>query len=575
MNNNSKSNNSLNAPLFIDPVNALLVMETENLLSDPIEVTSPLRRPLQNSSQNDTIPVYWDSRDLPAANEKSKTGLPQFIFVARSGAKFDGHSLIEDILAQGNIFVGESSRISDFLIKLNRPADWISEVLEHPHLIKVTSTSQALYRLLEVASQLHCNQFVSIGVTGTNGKTSVTQISSQMIENITQKQSLRIGTLGIQIGPETIEGSYPTMPDYPGFIRSVLWAKKNNVQNIVLEATSHGLSEDRLGSWKLDVGIFTNLTQDHLDYHGTMQKYRAAKSLLFDQCIKSTGTAVINTDDPEWEFFAHKALQAQISLIGFGTANNKDNFFALTARKNISSRFLLVKQKSTLSDGLLGTWSFENEKGALVEVQYQCPLIGDFQHENLAASACAMLALGFPLNQIAQTTSTIKGIPGRLEAVVIENKNQSLLPLVLVDYAHSPDALEKAILTLNSVKKPGSRVYCVFGCGGDRDASKRPIMGKIASENADYCIITSDNPRTELPEKIIEDILKGITNRQKVIAEVDRRTAITQAILNAEPHDIVLIAGKGHENYQILGQKKYPFSDVQEAMAALEQKIAK
>ena len=569
---------------YIDPIKALLVLETADLLDETIPEESPLRRLGVSSDRllevSLALPVIWDSRNiLPAHLDRvSKKGdLPEFIFVARKGARFDGHELVEQVLSSGNIFLGESASLTEFLNQNQRPDDWIEEVFAHPFLIKVRNCEFALRKTLEAASGIEDSQFTSVAVTGTNGKTSVTQILGDLLAAVTNQQILRLGTLGIQMGAEVSPGDYPTMPDFPGFLTALSAAAQKKISHVVMEATSHGLHQNRMGGWQVDVGIFTNLTQDHLDYHGTMEKYLRAKTLLFENHIKHGGTAVVNVDDPHWQKICTAAMHPQKDCMGYGSSANREKFFSFCAKEFASVRFLGLAQRLSLMSGIQGIWTLQNEKGMPTEANYSCSLVGDFQHENLTASCAALVALGYPLGQVANVIGHVKSIPGRLEPVRLDQGKkvsaaQNNLPTVLVDYAHSPDALEKALQTCRGVSGKKGKIICIFGCGGDRDAGKRPLMGEIAERLADLTVVTSDNPRTESADKIIQDILAGMKDHSKVTVEAHREKAILQTIAGSDSSDLILIAGKGHEDYQIIGTQKFPFSDVAVSLQALEQK---
>jgi UDP-N-acetylmuramoyl-L-alanyl-D-glutamate--2,6-diaminopimelate ligase len=600
MNQNVTQSGQPFARFSIDPVKALIVLEQEELLSEESDLCSPLRRMVNDDGVELQLPLVWDSRELErydpgafATQPDAKTssllgelgsakstaetsvslGKPRLVFVARKGRRFDGHSLVEKVLAAGHIFIAEKNHIQSYLNAAHRPQEWSETIFSHPFLLLVTSTEMALARLLERASNLHADLFTTLAVTGTNGKTSVTQICGDLWESLSRKDVLKMGTLGIQMQGTTREGTHVTMPDYPGFLEAVSDAKRLGVAQIVLEATSHGLQEGRFGSWQADAALFTNLTQDHLDYHGTMAQYRDAKALLFERHLKPDGTAIVNTCAQDWETFALKASHAQRTVIGMGSPAQKQMFFEKMAHKFGTLRFLQVSdRKIFLRSGIQGHWQLASENGVLAESNYTSPLIGDFQHDNLALAAGALLATGYPLAEISEAAKNIRGIPGRLELVQLEQSNTNL-PVVLVDYAHSPDALEKALRTVRTLRTKTGRILCVFGCGGDRDRTKRPLMGDIAASLADRVIVTSDNPRTENPESIVDEIFTGIKEKSHVSRETDRRKAIFQALNEASADDIVLIAGKGHEDYQILGSTKHPFLDTLVAREALEQKI--
>ena len=581
-----------NFSFFIDPTKALLVLESADLLDEAIPEESPLRRlhssahTLPRTSGDSSavvplsLPLLWDSRDiLPHQLQRiaKKGDLPEFIFVARKGSRFNGHALVEQVLSSGNIFLGEIGILTEFMNQNQRPEEWIEEVFAHPFLIKVRNCEFALRKTLGAASGINASQFTSVAVTGTNGKTSVTQIVGDLLAAVTNQSILRIGTLGIQMGSEITPGDYPTMPDFPGFLTALSAARTKNISHLAMEATSHGLHQNRMGDWAVDVGIFTNITQDHLDYHGSMENYLRAKSILFEQHIKHGGTVVVNIDDPSWQKICAAAQHPQKNILGFGSSVNKEIFFSFCAKKFAGVRFLGLAQRISLMSGIQGIWTLQKEKGSPTEANYFCGLIGDFQHENLSASCAALVALGYPLAQVAKVLASVKNIPGRLELVRLDQGKKGIsaqknLPTVLVDYAHSPDALEKALQTCRGVTGKKGKIVCVFGCGGDRDAGKRPLMGALAERLADLTVVTSDNPRTEYPDKIIQDILAGMKDRTKVTVEAQREKAITIAIAQSDSSDLVLIAGKGHEDYQIIGTEKFPFSDVAISLQALELK---
>lgn len=555
--------------IFISPARAFIGLEREGFLSRPVAETSPLRRTFTENGGE--VALVWDSRVIENDLEKV-VSQPRFIFFARAGLRFDSHSLVETVLSSGNIFIGEETAIEKFLKTERRPAQWIKEILTHPFLIRVHSTEVAMKRILELACPFTHNDFTSVTVTGTNGKTSVTEICSQLLGEATKEPVMRMGTLGIKIGEKDFENNYPTMPDFAGFLLYCSEAKKKSVSHIVFESTSQGLVENRLGNWLTDVAIYTNLTQDHLDYHKNMDAYKKAKGLLFVKHLKHNAAVVVNTDDAQWEYFALKGAGPHRNCIGVGSEKNKKKFFATLSGKYVSLKFLVVSQKVSRKTGIQGIWSLETERSKISETPYSCPLIGNFQQENLSVSVAALLSLGYPLSQVTKTVTTLKPVPGRLQVVTADDeRKRNLLPTVIVDYAHSPDALEKAIVSCKETITGDGKLIAVFGCGGDRDVKKRPLMGRVCSDNADLCIVTSDNPRTESPETIIDDIMAGAPDCGKMTRLADRRKAIEESIKGACNKDIVLIAGKGHEDYQIIADTKLPFSDVDIAKEILNQ----
>jgi UDP-N-acetylmuramoyl-L-alanyl-D-glutamate--2,6-diaminopimelate ligase len=369
-----------------------------------------------------------------------------------------------------------------------------------------------------------------IGVTGTNGKTTVAYLLTQAYEIIAPKQSFYVGTLGI--GP--IYNLINTGMTTPGPIelqRYCATFANENARYLSMEVSSHGLDQDRVTAIPFEQAIFTNLTHDHLDYHGTFEHYAAAKAKLFK--FPSLKTILMNADDPWMEKMrAHANPDAKVYT--FGVHQNAD---------------IKLKNKIWTLEGM--TLDLETPWG---NIQLHTFLLGDFNVYNIMAVFGSLMARGYSLDQVLFIISQLKPAPGRMEVVFKK-------PLVIVDYAHTPDALENALKTLKAFKNEtqAGQLWVVFGCGGDRDPSKRPIMGKIASEYADKVVVTSDNPRHEDPDKIIEQVLTGVS--KQVININDRLLAIQTCLDQASRNDIILIAGKGHEEYQQIRDEKTFFSD--------------
>lgn len=514
---------------------------------------------------NPKLNVYFHSRDIEN-HLKNSTNSPEFVYIARKGQKFDGHTLAEKVINSGNFFIGEIEPIKNIY------QDKANDILKNNFFICVKNSENALHYVLEEAFKINSKNFFTIAVTGTNGKTSVTQITANLLHELCHENILKIGTLGVQAGDVTLPVSHVTTPDYPSFLNILAAAQNNNIKKIVLEYTSHGLKEKRLGNWLADIAIFTNLTQDHLDYHSTMEDYRESKQKLFNTYLSDSGTAVINLSDySESKNFIDAAINKNRDLIVVGNKdthqiinhNYKDKF------KNIN--YIHIEKSNSGLNGISGVLVVKNnELNVIVEQEFQCPLIGEFQFENILCAAGVGVALNFSLNKICQAFLSIKNIPGRLEKVQSKSLTKAKTPTILVDYAHTPDALEKSILTCKKALSTGGKLITVFGCGGDRDATKRPLMGKIAFSYSDLVIVTSDNPRTEDPNKIINDIFAETNENEKWMREWDRKKAIEKAILMAEKKDLILIAGKGHEDYQIIGTTKYPFSDADVVKSILE-----
>jgi UDP-N-acetylmuramoyl-L-alanyl-D-glutamate--2,6-diaminopimelate ligase len=366
-----------------------------------------------------------------------------------------------------------------------------------------------------------------IGVTGTNGKTTTTSILRHIFDD-GRGTSASIGTLGVLLGSagQILPGGSGLTTPGPVELQHVLRALVDRgVLSVAMEVSSHSLDQRRVDGVAFDVVVFTNLTRDHLDYHGTMENYFRAKALLLDY-LKPDGSAVINADAPEWS-----RLKLPERSLKFGVRENAD-----------------IKASRVRFEPHGSEWDLVTPRGS---AHVSLPLIGDVNVENALAAAASAFALEIPLDEIVERLNTIPQVAGRLEIIATR-------PTVLRDYAHTPDALERSLRTARAFTR--GKLIVVFGAGGDRDKGKRPLMGEIAERGADCAIVTSDNPRTEDPDSIIDDIEAGmkIRNHERV---TDRLSAIKRALEIARPDDIVLLAGKGHETYQIRGTTSYPFDE--------------
>jgi UDP-N-acetylmuramoyl-L-alanyl-D-glutamate--2,6-diaminopimelate ligase len=381
------------------------------------------------------------------------------------------------------------------------------------------------------------------GVTGTNGKTT----TSFLVKHICEKAGLRcglIGTVRYEIG-ERVLPAIRTTPESLDLQELLAQMTNAGCKAAAMEVSSHALAQDRTRGLEWDVVVFTNLTQDHLDFHGTMENYFAAKAKLFEQLgrqkKKRKPIAVVNIDDRYGKALLGK-IDKRISVVTYGMGVHAD-FRASNYRMEFGGTSYQLDARG---------------KSYLVRV----PLIGRFNVANSLAALAAANALGVSLRDAVLSLSKSPQVPGRLEAVPAKRQFQ-----VFVDYAHTPDALLNVLKTLRELEP--RRLLVVFGCGGDRDRQKRPLMAEVVDRNADYAIITSDNPRKENPDAIIAEVEKGFrSDHYEKIA--DRTVAITRAIELAQPRDIVLIAGKGHENYQEFADHTVPFDDIQVARRALE-----
>jgi len=447
------------------------------------------------------------------------------VFVAVKGTTSDGHNYIREAFSNGCV-----------LAVVSRP-----EALEGRSGIFVADTREALSRLSALFSGYAARELVTVGLTGTNGKTTVNWLVCHMLRDLGEK-ALRIGTLGVEAtGVIAVEGNLTT-PDPIKLHHHLREAVDGGVRYCVIEASSHALDQRRVDDLCFDVGVFTNLTRDHLDYHADMESYFAAKARLFELMArheKGLKTAVINLDSPHGRILREKAQGLGLRDFSFGSTKEA---------------VVRLEEFTQEAAGSRARISFGGKTHGV-----ESGLIGAHNGQNLCAAFAVGVALGFEAEKVARALEQAPQVPGRLEAV----RGRDVT--VFVDYAHTPDALQNALLSIRALSR--RNLWVIFGCGGDRDRGKRPEMGKVAVKYADRVVVTSDNPRTEDPQVIIDDILaSGI---KPEIVDADRRKAIYETISRAGPGDVILLAGKGHENYQIIGGNKRHFSDVEEAGAAL------
>lgn len=383
-----------------------------------------------------------------------------------------------------------------------------------------------------------------IGVTGTNGKTSITYWINQVYQNIIiNSKSGIIGTTGYGVYPE-IKNIDHTTPDPITLQNMIHEFVSDGVSLVAMEVSSHSLIQGRANGINFKIAIFTNLTQDHLDYHLTMENYYNAKKELF--FWKDLLFAIINVDDAYGKRL-YKECNNRVQVLTYGIENG--DIRASDIKIDISGTSFKINYKTD-------------------SIFLKVKLYGKFNIYNILAVFATFIALDFEMFLIKKALENIKAVIGRLQPVYVENKKN--IPLVFIDYAHTPDALENVLITLKEIDKIG-RIICIFGCGGDRDHKKRPVMGNIAIKYADFVIITTDNPRSEEPEQIISEITMGISKKNYEVI-LNRKEAICKGISLANNKDIVLIAGKGHEQYQEVKGKKFPFSDYEVALNYLLQK---
>jgi len=467
-------------------------------------------------------------------------------FIAYPGEKTDGRQFIESAIKQGaNAVIWEAQhfvwndawQVPNLAVAdLRHKAGWLADAV-------YGSPSEKLWM---------------VGITGTNGKTSTSHWIAHALNDAGIKCAL-IGTLGSGFTgghgfAGALQPSANTTPDaihVHGLLADFL---RDGAQAVVMEVSSHALSQGRVNGVRFDVAMLTNLSRDHLDYHGDMQSYAAAKRKLFD--LQHLEYVVLNFDDAYGAELAEQLQDADAEVIGYGLS---DAALRLAERRGLRMVYgnLLEMSGQGLRLEVHSSWGAAGLDSMLV---------GRFNAANLLGALAVLLVRGIPLNAAVQSLSKVQPVSGRMQR--LGNAQQ---PTVIVDYAHTPDALEKVLQALREVgAAEGGKVLCVFGCGGDRDRGKRAMMGMVAEKFSDFCIVTSDNPRSENPREIIAEIISGMNDENHEII-VDRAVAIQSAIRLARQRDTVLIAGKGHEDYQEINGVRHPFSDVQVVQQALRQ----
>ena len=401
------------------------------------------------------------------------------------------------------------------------------------------------------------SQMMVFGVTGTNGKTSITQWLSHALDHPKSRAAV-IGTLGIGF-PGHLEATGYTTPNAARLQTELKVLLDSNVMHIAMEVSSHALEQGRVHGVQFTTAVFSNLSQDHLDYHGSMAEYAAVKFRLFQ--FPGLQNAVINLEDPLGRELAMQLL-AKTGIQVWGYAVDRKAFAGFEKfSKRLHAIFSSGMQFKDY--GYQGIFEWQDHGRTEVNV----PVVGDFNLSNCLAVWACLLASGMDVLEAGKRMALLKPVSGRMEMVL--GNSRSTGPLVIVDYAHTPDALKKVLSTLRPIASQRTgKLWCIFGCGGDRDASKRPLMGQIAAELADHTILTSDNPRSESPEKISADIQAGMGNGKSVQVILDRAAAILSGVRHAESNDVVLIAGKGHETSQEINGRKVDFSDQEHVLLA-------
>lgn len=468
---------------------------------------------------------YNENIDVTGVNYNSKTTKAGDIFVCLRGEHVDGHNFAADAVKKGAVAVMCETKLD----------------LDVPEII-VSSAEQSIAGLANSFYEAPSKDLNLIGVTGTNGKTTVTHLVQRIMESSGDKCAL-IGTLGYKLSSngeyKEAKHTTPQAPELQHVLKTI--KDEAHIKNVAMEVSSHALVQNRVGFCEFNCAVLTNLTQDHLDYHITMERYFNAKAMLFER-LKQGDVAIINNDDSYAEKFK-SVLHEGVKLYTYG-----------------------IKKESTISASDI---SFSPKGVSFVcktpEQKYNVHLSmnGMFSVYNALAALTVAYAMGLDMTNAIKTLEPLKGVAGRFEVIVHH-------PLVIVDYAHTPDGLQNVLNAAREITPKDNNLICVFGCGGDRDATKRPKMGAIAEKLADKVIVTSDNPRSEDPQQIITDILTGFKSLDDITVEADRGKAIALIKDIATENDVVVIAGKGHEDYQILADKTIHFDDREEARKVFE-----
>ena len=487
-------------------------MELTQLLNSlhVIQVTGEVQR-------KDVADIVYDSRKV----QKNS------VFVAIKGYKTDGHKFLQDAINKGAVavVVEDDDSIPDELIMHSK----IAKLVVNNSRIALAELSKGFYK--DPTSKLKL-----VGITGTNGKTTSTFILKNILQSVGYKTGL-VGTIANYVGDVKVDSKLttPESNDLNKFFYDMIEA---GCSHAIMEVSSHSLVLNRVYGLDFSAAIFSNITSDHLDFHQTFDEYLNAKKILFDG-LGSNSFAIINSDDSN----SNKMIKdCKAKIVTYGIADNSDY------------------QIKNINYDLNGTdFTITNQN---VDYKIHTTLIGTFNAYNAASAFATAHSLGIDANKIVESIKSSPQVPGRFE--VLGNRNKK----VIVDYSHTADSLEKALQAIREIVKDKNQVVAVFGCGGDRDKTKRPIMGKIASELSDKVFVTSDNPRTENPYDIIKDILKGISKNNYEIEE-NREEAIKNAIQRSDDNAVILIAGKGHENYQEINGVRNHFSDQEIALKYL------
>lgn len=479
-----------------------------------------------------------------------------------SGLSYDSRSTKADDIFfcikgehfDGNDFRDQAKKAGAVLIVSESEAQNESEI----GFVKVDDIRQAMAEAATYFFDDPSKKLRILGVTGTNGKTSTTHI----VEKILQYEGLNVGLIGTMGSRWSIKGVeeelidlHHTTPQCIDFYDVLNRMVENNVSHVAVEVSSHALSQKRVGLCNFASACLTNITQDHLDFHITMENYKQAKALLFESLIYSSHDkkyAVLNRDEPVFDQFQNILKDSDVKVVSFGF------------HQDASYR---VKSQSYSREGTAVSLSTP-----FGDLDLKLKLVGRFNLYNVLAAIAITAEEGVALPTIKKGLESFTGVDGRFEVVSVDSEKPA--PLCIVDYAHTPDGLENVLTVAKELVPEGGQLIALFGCGGDRDTSKRPQMGKIAEAIAHKCVVTSDNPRSEDPKQIIADILAGLSRMQNVTVEEDREKAIDFAVQEASSKDIIVVAGKGHETYQLVNDQVLDFDDREKVRNALLKRLS-
>lgn len=463
-------------------------------------------------------------RELTLDSRKVKPG---DLFLAVPGSQVDGRDYIADAIARGAAAVAYE-------------VEGAPGIQDSAALLLPVKGLQA--QLSAIAGRFYgepSRALTMLGITGTNGKTTVSHLLAQALDRLGESCAV-VGTLGNGF-LDKLQSGVHTTPDPISLQSALADLKRAGATHVAMEVSSHGLEQKRLAAVDMDVAVLTNLTRDHLDYHGSMEAYAAAKAGLF--AWPSLELRVLNLDD---EFGVRLAREyAGKSLKTYSISNPEAQIYCREVK--YSPEGIHASVATTQGEALL-----------------RSKLLGRFNLSNLLAVVATLSGMGYALSNILTVIPELKAPAGRMQAIVVSGK-----PLVVVDYAHTPDALQQVLIAMRSHVAVNGRLHCVFGCGGERDRGKRELMAAVAEASADRLLVTDDNPRSEDAAQIRADILAGLTTAAEVQEFADRAEAIAVAVAAAQPGDVVVIAGKGHEDYQEICGQRHPFSDLEQAQQAL------